>query len=142
MNDFIEKDPLLQKLLNKSTLEEPSADFTLNIMAKINAASHLQTYTVKESFFSKNYLSLSLITLVISFVILYIVFPQLFSFINQQSVLNLIKPYLELISSVSFYLKSNLIVGIIAVSVVGLLFFDKILSSLFHSKIQHNQHVW
>ncbi len=142
MNDFIEKDPLLQKLLNKSTLEEPSADFTYNIMSKINTASIHQTFAVKENFLSKNYLSLSLITLVFSFVILYFIFPQYFSFVNHKSALNLIKPYLELINSVSFYIKSNLIVGVIAVSVLGLLFFDKILSRLFHSSMQQNQHVW
>ena len=142
MNEFTEKDPFLQNLLKKSAMEEPSADFTVKLMQKINAASIEQSIAVKESFLSRNSLYLSLTAALISIISLYFVSPQYFTFISTQNILNLLKPYFEIINMISIYIKSNLIIAIIAVSALGLLFFDKILSRLFHSNISQNQHVW
>ena len=142
MNEFIEKDPFLHKLLKKSAMEEPSADFTISIMQKINANKMQYSFAIEESFLSRNILYLSLTVALLSLISLYFIFPQYFTFVSTQNVLNLLKPYFEIINMISIFLKSNLIIAIIALSALGLLFFDKILFRIFHSNVSQNQHVW
>lgn len=134
MNQQTEKDPFLHKLLQQSTMEEPSADFTHKLMTMIQSAESVE---VKESFVSRYAIGLLSGFALLAFIAVFCLFPQYFYFINKESLLLFTKPYISMINEIFIFVKSQPIVMIIIFSLAGLFVFDKLLSRLFHSKMQH-----
>jgi hypothetical protein len=137
MNQQTVRDPFLQKLMQQSTMEEPSDDFTLKLMSMIQLAEIPEKESVKKGFAMIYIYGLLALMLVIAFYAAISFFPQYFTFINTANILVFIKPYLSIFNTIFTFIKAQPIVSIVVFSLAGLFILDKILSLLFHSKMQH-----
>jgi hypothetical protein len=137
MNQQTERDPFLHKLMQQSTMEEPSTDFTQKLMSMIQLAEVPEKETVKQGFALKYIYGLLAILFIIVLFATISFFPQYFTFINTASILVFIKPYLSIFNTIFAFIKAQPIVFIVVFSHAGLFILDKILSLLFHSKMQH-----
>ncbi len=132
-----ERDYILQKILKQVTLEEPSMDFTQKIMGKLQSEVSVENVGFLNSLISKYLYFILSITLVIAIIVTYSVYPQFFAFINSVKIFNVLKPLSSVFINILTFIKTQPIVAIVVFSLAGLFAFDKLLSLLFRSKIQH-----
>jgi len=136
MNEELNKDPILLKLLKNSISESPSDDFTQKLMNKILTDESKSKIAINESFISKyGYLFISTFLLISAFSVFFL-FPQYFEFFNIKSIHDISYPIISIFKDFFAFVKSQNIFIIVISSIIGLIIFDKLLSKLFHIKIQ------
>ncbi len=131
-----DKDPLLAKLLRKLPLDEPSSDFTQRMMSIIQQN---EVNTVEKTSFFVVYrywlLAACLGSLLIAATIF---FPSFIGHRQIQALQNFFNPFVNAFNSIAMLLKTQPIISVVILSLLGLLMIDRLLSKMFHQNVQHS----
>ena len=134
MKNIINQDTQIKQILNKSPMDQPSDDFTGNIMSRI-ALSPLKSKIKEEPIFTKKFwfavsVAFSMMIVIISAVILLI--PNKPTVETQR--LNLLTSLIDNLRHSVTISESFMVIPIITLSILILMFFDNFLKKTFHTK--------
>ncbi|MEI6697091.1 MAG: hypothetical protein WCO13_13620 [Bacteroidota bacterium] len=131
-----DKDPFLAKLLRQLPLDEPSEDFTQRLMSIIQQTEVEEVE--KASFFLVYRYWLIAAFTVCMLVAATIFFPSFIGHRQIQTLQNFFNPFVNAFNSIASLLKTQPIISVVILSLVGLLMIDRLLSKMFHQNVQHS----
>ncbi|MFZ4413637.1 MAG: hypothetical protein ACOYOV_11175 [Bacteroidales bacterium] len=131
-----DKDPFLAKLLRQLPLDEPSEDFTQRLMSIIQQ-TEVEDVEKASFFLVYRYWLIAAFT-VCMLVATTIFFPSFIGHRQIQTLQNFFNPFVNAFNSIASLLKTQPIISVVILSLVGLLMIDRLLSKMFHQNVQHS----